>query len=143
MRSPNPRRNEPMSLKWEINGLSLELDLDNADNMERYENAFELMAKEENEIPKDGRQSERIRAYCQLFHRLYDRIFGDGTSDQIFSGIPDSVKACDEIYLSFLNFVQEQRVSAAQERAEWRAKYFPNRKQRRAAEKAVKKSAKK
>jgi len=143
MRSPNLRRNEPMSLKWEINGLSLELDLDNADNMERYENAFELMAKEENEIPKDGRQTERIRAYCQLFHRLYDRIFGDGTSDQIFSGIPDSVKACDEIYLSFLNFVQEQRVSAAQERAEWRAKYFPNRKQRRAADKAVKKSAKK
>lgn len=132
-----------MSLKWEINDLSLELDLDNADNMERYENAFELMAKEENEIPKDGRQSERIRAYCQLFHRLYDRIFGDGTSDQIFSGIPDSVKACDEIYLSFLNFVQEQRVSAAQERAEWRAKYFPNRKQRRAANKTVKKSAKK
>lgn len=46
---------------WEINGLSLELDLGDADVMERYENAFEEMAKEENTIPKEGRQSERIR----------------------------------------------------------------------------------
>lgn len=124
-----------MSHTWEINGLSLELDLDDVDNMERYENAFEFMAKEEMEMPKDGRQSERIRAYCQLFHRLYDRIFGDGTSEQIFDGVKQSIKAYDEIYLSFLKFVQAQMISAAQERAEWRAKYFPNRKQRRAAEK--------
>lgn len=55
-----------MSQKWEVNGLSLELDLDDADNMERYENAFDIMAKEENQIPKDGKQSERIRAYCQI-----------------------------------------------------------------------------
>ena len=130
-----------MSHKWEINGLSLELDLDDADNMERYENAFELMAKEETEIPKDGRQSERIRAYCKLFHSLYDRIFGDGTSDKIFSGVKQSIKEYDEIYLSFLNFVQAQMISAAQERAEWRSKYFPNREQRRAVAKAVKKSA--
>ena len=143
MRSPNPRRNEPMSLKWEVNGLSLELDLDSYDNMKRYEDAFEQMAEEEKLIPKDGRQSERIRAYCQLFHRLYDRIFGEGTSEKIFSGIPESVKACDGIYLSFLKFVQEQMISSAQERAEWRTKYFPNREQRRAVSKAVKKSAKK
>lgn len=132
-----------MSLKWEINGLSLELDLDSYDNMKHYEDAFEQMAEEEKLIPKDGRQSERIRAYCQLFHRLYDRIFGEGTSEKIFSGIPESVKACDGIYLSFLKFVQEQMISSAQERAEWRTKYFPNREQRRAVSKAVKKSAKK
>ena len=54
--SLNQRRNEPMSHTWEINGLSLELDLDDADNMKRYEDAFDLMAKEETEIPKDGRQ---------------------------------------------------------------------------------------
>lgn len=132
-----------MSHTWEINGLSLELDLDDADNMERYENAFELMAKEEMEMPKDGRHSGRIRAYCQLFHRLYDRIFGEGTSEQIFDGVKQSIKTYDEIYLSFLKFVQAQMVSAAQERAEWRSKYFPNREQRRAASKAVKKAAKK
>ena len=34
-----------MKSKWEINGLSIELDLDDADSMERYENAFELMSK--------------------------------------------------------------------------------------------------
>ena len=64
---------------WEINGLNLELDLENADCMERYENAFEEMKKEENEVPKDGKASMRIRAYCRLFRNLYDNIFGEGT----------------------------------------------------------------
>lgn len=127
-----------MSQKWEINSLSLELDLDDADNMERYENAFDIMAKEENQIPQDGKQSERIRAYCQIFRNLYDNIFGEGTSEKIFSGVPTSVAAYDEIYLSFLEFVKNQRMASVQKRAEWRAKYLPNRSQRRATSKKKK-----
>lgn len=113
---------------WEINGLSLELNLDDADVMERYENAFEKMANEETSIPKEGRQSERIRAYCKLFRNLYDRIFSEGTSDKIFEGVPTSIKASDEIYLSFLDFVQKQMISAAKERTEWRNKFLPKKK---------------
>jgi hypothetical protein len=131
-----------MSLKWEINGQSLELDLDDYENMKRYEDAFELMSKEESEMPKDGRQSERIRAYCQLFQRLYDRIFGEGTADKIFSGMPLSIKAYNEVYGSFLQFVQNQRIQAVQEQAEWRENHLINRKQRRAVSKAIKKAKK-
>jgi hypothetical protein len=132
-----------MSRIWEINGLSLELDLDDADVMERYEDAFAVMAEEEKSIPKDGKQSVRIRAYCKLYHDLYDRIFGEGTSEKIFADVKTSVQAADEIYISFLTFVTAQRVQSAKERAEWRAKYMPNRKQRRTASKAVKKAVKK
>lgn len=40
---------------WEINGISLELDLEDADVMERLENAFETMKNDESAVPKDGK----------------------------------------------------------------------------------------
>lgn len=120
---------------WEINGCELSLDLEDADTMERYENAFEAMSAEENEIPKDGRQSEKIRAYCKLYERLFDRIFGDGTSDKIFADCPVNTAIYDEVYYSFLDFVRDCVISSAQQRAEKLSKYRPNRKQRRALKK--------
>lgn len=116
---------------WEINGLSLELDLEDADCMERYENAFEKMSEEEKQIPKDGKASVRIRAYCRLFRNLYDRLFGEGTSEKLFEGVPENTDAYDEVYYKFLNFVTAQRTAAAAKRNEKLSKYRPNRQQRR------------
>lgn len=120
---------------WEINGLSLELDLEDADCMERYENAFDEMKKEENEAPKDGKASARIRAYCRLFRDLYDRIFGEGTSEKIFRDIPDNTDLYDEIYFKFLDFVTAQKNAAMEAKAEKMTKYRPNRQQRRSLKK--------
>lgn len=120
---------------WEINGLSLELDLGNADVMERYENAFDEMGEAEKQLPKDGKGSVRIRAYCRLFRDLYDRIFGGGTSEKIFKGIPDSTDAYDEVYCAFLEFVAAQKTAAIAEKSERFSKYKPNRQQRRSAKK--------
>lgn len=115
-----------MNLKtWEINGVELELDLEDADVLERYENAFEEMAQAEKEIPESGKQSARIRAYCGLFRKLYDRIFGDGTSDKIFSNVPTSSAAYDEIYCQFLDFAEKQIEESARQRSERLAKYKP------------------
>ncbi len=116
---------------WEINGCELSFDLEDADSVERYENAFEAMSAEENEIPKDGKQSERIRAYCKLYERLFDRIFGDGTSEKIFANRPVNTAVYDDIYFEFLNFVRNQAVNSAKQRAEKLSKYRPNRQQRR------------
>lgn len=116
---------------WEINGLSLELDLEDADCMERYENAFDKMSEEEKQIPKDGKASARIRAYCRLFRNLYDRIFGEGTSEKIFKGITDNTDAYDEVYYKLLDFVTAQRNAAVTKRNEKMSKYRPNRQQRR------------
>lgn len=116
---------------WEINGLSLELDLEDADCADRYENAFEKMSEEEKQIPNDGKLSTRIRAYCKLFRDLYDRIFGVGTSEKIFKGISDNTDSYDEIYYNFLDFVAAQQIAAAEKRSEKLSKYRPNRQQRR------------
>lgn len=120
---------------WEINGLSFELDLEDADCMERYENAFEKMSEEEKQVPKDGKLSTKIRAYCRLFRDLYDRIFGEGTSEKIFKDIPDNTDRYDEIYFNFLSFAAAQKAAAAEKRAERISEYRPNRQQRRSKKK--------
>lgn len=119
---------------WEINGLSLELDLEDVETLERYEDAFAAMAKEEKKVPKDGKKSEQIREYCNLFVRLYDRLFGEGTSTKIFAGIKMNAQKYDEVYFSFLDFARAQTQATAERKAKYLLKYQPqNRKQRRAA----------
>lgn len=125
-----------MSLKiWEINNLKLELDMEDADVQERYENAFEKLSEEENQIKKDGKMSEFTRSYCNMFVRLYDRIFGEGTSEKIFAGIPISISRYIEIYDSFLEFVKQQTDDVNANIAKKIAKYRPNRQQRRSKKK--------
>lgn len=116
---------------WSINGIELELDISDADGMERYETAFEIMAEEEKNIPKEGKRSAQIRGYCKLFRDLFANIFGEESADMIFKGVPVSCEAYDEIYVSFLDFVREQSVRSAAKRAEIITKYTPNRQQKR------------
>lgn len=124
---------EPGTARWEVNGVSLPIDLEDADVMERYENAFAQMADAEKSVPKDGKASVRIRAYCQMYRDLYDRIFGEGTSEKIFAGQPVSLAVYEDVYDSFLTCVREQTVHAAERRAERISKYRPaNREQKRA-----------
>lgn len=120
---------------WEINGLSLELDMEDADIQERYENAFEKLSEEEKQVKKDGKLSEFTRAYCELFAKLYDRIFGEGTSEKIFSGVPVSIPKYMEIYDSFLEFAKHQQENINASMAKIVAKYRPNRQQRRSKKK--------
>lgn len=117
---------------WEYGGASLPLDLEDADTMERYEDAFERMAQESKDIPKDGRASAQLRAYCGVFRRLFDRILGEGAALQIL-GESDHPAACEAAYESFLAFVQAQSAASAQQRMAFVAKYRPNRAQKRAA----------
>lgn len=111
---------------WEINGCELSIDIEDADVMERYENAFEMMSAEEDEVSKNSRQSAKIRAYCKLYERLFDRIFGDGTSEKIFKNCPTNASVYEEVYFDFLNFVRSQTVESAKNRAEKLSKYRPN-----------------
>lgn len=124
---------------WEINGISLPLDLEDAEVMERYEKAFDSMAEAEKTIRIDGRASGRIRAYCMLYRNLFDQLFGDGTSDRIFAGKPMSAAVHEEVYMNFLEFVTAQTAAANERRAVLLDKYRPNRAQKRAAIKQSKK----
>lgn len=124
---------------WEINGISLPFDLEDADVMERYEKAFEAMAAEEKAIRIDGRASGRLRAYCMLYRNLFDQLFGEGTADKIFAGQPMSAAVHEEAYTNLLDFVRAQTAAANERRIALLNKYRPNRAQKRAAIKQAKK----
>ncbi len=119
---------------WEINGCTLFFDAEDLESMERYENAFDLLNEEDKQRPKDGRASQRIRSYCEMYHNLYDRIFGNGTAEKIFQSVPMNVEAYDNIYFSFLEFIRNQGIEAGQRKAERidrMRKFTPNRQQKR------------
>lgn len=121
-----------VNIKWEINGKTYELDLEDAETAERYEYAFDMMGKEEIQLPKDGKPSDRIRAYCKLFEDLYDRLFGEGSGKAIL-GEKANTRICNEVYDDFLNFVATQKQESLAFQNSMVNKYSPNRAQRRAA----------
>ena len=116
---------------WKINGLELELDINDYETAGKYKEALALMAEEEKALSKDGEMTDIIKTYALLFYNLFDRLFGEGTGDKIFGG-KYNTRICDEVYDSFLAFVNRQTVEAQAFRAALVNKYRPNRAARRA-----------
>lgn len=110
---------------WEIAGLSLPFDLEDADTMERYEKAFEALAAQQAKVEAETRGSARIRAYCMAFRKLFADMFGAEAAEKIFAGVPMRAAAHEEIYDSFLDFCRRQTDAAAAARAERMGKYLP------------------
>lgn len=115
---------------WNYNGLSFELDMTDADVVERYETVFDEMGRREKELPKTGKASEIIRAQYNWFIEVFDKVFGEGTGVQICGGKP-SISNCYDAYDSFLAFIASQRDSQRQRVANIGSTYL-NRAQRRA-----------
>ncbi len=122
-----------MSLKhWEISGLSLPLDLEDLETMERYEAAFQKMKEEEQKISRTGKATERIRAYCDLYLHVFTNLFGEDAAQQIFRDVPLNSGEYEHIYFDFLDFVRKQQTESAKIRAEKLLEFAPaNRQQRR------------
>lgn len=113
---------------WKINGLELELDLEDADVFEDTIKAFEQMDEDGKNLEKVGSMPDYIRGYCNIHYKLYDRIFGEGTGEKIFNGKKNS-RVCDEVYEDFLSFVNEIVKKANERRFKMNNKYMPNRNQ--------------
>lgn len=114
---------------WEINGVSLELDMEEAETAENYQKAFKKFGENEKKLKSSGNLTgEFIRDYCHMFRTLYDDIFGGGTSEKIFSGIKDNARKYDEVYINFLEFVRNQALKTAERKNAIVLKYSPKRK---------------
>lgn len=115
---------------WKINGLELELDLEDADVFEKTMKVFEQMDEDGRNIDKTGKMPEFIKRYCEIYYNAFDRIFGEGTGEKIFSG-KKNMRNCDEVWDSFLGFMQVAVKKANERRLQLSGKYMPNREQRR------------
>lgn len=115
---------------WKINGLGLELDLEDADVFEKVMKSFEQMDEDAKSLDKVGSVPDFIRGYCNIHHKFYDRVFGDGTGERIFGG-KKNTRICDEVYDNFLSFMQAAVKKANARRFEISNKYAPNRGKRK------------
>lgn len=121
---------------WSINGLELEMDLDDAETLEKYEEAFTEMDVQEKEFPKDGKTSEIVRRYCDLYYRLFENLFGKVNADKIVQK-KYHMGQWEEVYASFLKFASLQ-MNAINARRNAIIQPTKNRATRRSKQKAMK-----
>lgn len=104
-----------MSQTWKINNLELEFDIFDLENSEKYEKAFEEMSAEEKAIKRDGKMSEFIRSYCDMYYHLFENLFGKETADNLCKRYNSN--EWEQVYGSFLDYIQSQNNEAQKMRA--------------------------
>lgn len=74
--------------EMEFRGVTLELDLLDADNMEKFETALrETGEKVADKSQYDGKtNSEQMRIQIGHVDGFFDTVFGEGTADSLFGG---------------------------------------------------------
>lgn len=104
-----------MSQTWKINNLELEFDIFDLENSEKYEKAFEQMSAEEKAIKRDGKMSEFIRSYCDMYYHLFVNLFGKETAEKLCRRYNSN--EWEQVYGSFLDYIQSQNNEAQKMRA--------------------------
>ena len=68
-----------------------------------------------------------------MFRNLFSNIFGSEETEKIFRKVPTNSSAYDDVYISFLEFINAQKDDIARAKSEKLERYRPNRQQKRAA----------
>jgi hypothetical protein len=109
---------------WKYNNIDFDFDTNNADTMERYENALEVVRDEEIKLKDDTKKaSEFIRKYYAMYLKFYDSVIGEGSGVKIL-GERANIKICMDSFESFLEFVSEQKEQLSRIAAKMSDKYI-------------------
>lgn len=110
----------------------LDFDFNDADDMEKLENAVDKAKKRLNNINTDsGKTSEVIRNCCNAIFNCFDDIFGEGTSKKIFGG-KANMRVCIEAFKNLADARMQQDQDFSNELSEIEKNYGVNRATRRA-----------
>lgn len=112
-----------MSL-WKWNDVELEIDMEDVDFQEKYEAAFNAMAEDEKALQQIGTISGFSNAYCAMYFKLFDGIFGEGTAEKLFKG-KRNIGKVEDCYDSFIQECSKEVVEINKRRAKRYAKYRP------------------
>lgn len=108
-----------------INEVELDIDMEDADFQARYEEAFEKMGESEKKLQKAGKASDITRGYCDMFYKLFDDIFGEGTGEKLFKG-KRNVAIVNDVYDQFIDACSQQAKEAQNRMKKMVSKYAPN-----------------
>ncbi|MDE6670888.1 MAG: hypothetical protein K2K16_01685 [Ruminococcus sp.] len=110
---------------WSINGHEFEVDMEDADTVDRYVSALKVFENARN--TKTNSVSEEIRTYCKMYREFYDTFLGEGASEKIFSGISDNSRKYDEVFELLVDVLSRQRVESEGRMFKIAQRYTPKR----------------
>ena len=124
-----------------IRGVDFDIDILDADVMERLEDAAEKIQKRvaEEKAKKYKKNSEFIRVFNGLTEKFIDEVLGEGSSELIFGGSQNMMEHM-EAYNGIFAAKEEAMSSVTEFTETFQNTYSPNRAQRRAAAKGKGKS---
>lgn len=115
-----------------IRNVELEFDFNDADDMEKFENAIEKAQQDLNNVKTEGNKtSVVIRESCKVIFDCFNKIFGDGTDKKVF-GNKTNLNICIEAFKDLIEARIEQENQFTEEINNIEKKYSPNRATRRA-----------
>ena len=112
---------------WKYNDVELELDIADARNAKKYDDAFKAMDEEEKAMKKDVPNYVFIQNYCAMFKHLFDTLFGDGTYEKLTGGNTENINVANAVYESFLDFAKVQTTYAISNSKRISSKYSSDR----------------
>lgn len=118
-----------MSL-WKFGEFEREIDFTDASFMDRVESATDQLHKEVENLPKDGKESESIRAQNRVYDNYFNRVFGKGASNLLFGG-SESLQKRIEATVSINEFRMKQADEFSRSMDPYQVKKPMNRAQRR------------
>ena len=109
----------------------IEFNFNDADDMERLENAIDETTEKLNNIKTEGkRTSEIIRESCKNVFNCFNSAFGEGTDKKVF-GVKTNFDTCIEAFKDLCNARDEQERGLQEKIKDIENKYSPNRAIRR------------
>lgn len=113
-----------------INNVELDVDMEDLDFLERYKKSFADLQENEKSLPRTGDITVIVKSYCDMYYKLFDSLFGDGTADKIFKD-KRNIRLCEEAYIQLIAACSEQVKSLNNRRNVFMNKYNPGASQNR------------
>lgn len=96
--------------KFECGKLSAEIDPTDVEFVKKYEDAAEEYNAEIAKISKVGKVSEQLEYICNVFFKVFDTIFGNGTHIKMF-GDKLSVRDCAEAFRKLVDVIKSDNLN--------------------------------
>ncbi|MGL5765167.1 MAG: DUF6673 family protein [Sarcina sp.] len=113
-----------------INNVELEFDAYDAEQIQLIEIAAVEMDKVIQDTPVDITWADNIRYQCNEIFKFFDKVFGEGTSKQLF-GDKTNLRVCNEALAELLEQAHLEIKEVNDSVTKKFSKYIPNRAQRR------------
>lgn len=118
-----------MSL-WKFRNAEFELDITDADFLDKVEEAGKFAEVEQSKVEKVGKTSDLIREKCAIFYQYFDIVLGEGAGEKLFES-RSSIAICNEAVDSFIDFMTADMKQTKEKANVLMNKYKPNKPQQK------------